>query len=101
MSDPAFEKFEKCIRCALKPETPLCCVCLHNRNTIEALRAERDALIEVYAVAVRLRTFPIPFDDHFALVGAVDVCRAVIEPPIDDYAPTSNATNVGRSDPLL
>jgi hypothetical protein len=43
-----------------------------------------DALLNVYAIAARLRTFPVPFDDHFALVGAVDACRSVIEPPIDD-----------------
>lgn len=44
----------------------------------------QEALINVYTTAARLRTFPVPFDDHFALVGAVDECRSVLEPPIDD-----------------
>ncbi len=43
-----------------------------------------EALLNVYVAAARLRTFPVPFDDHFALVGAVDECRTVLEPPIDD-----------------
>lgn len=70
----------------------MCCPCLHNRNTIDALRTERDALIEVYVVAARLRTSPVPFDDHFALVDAVDACRSVLEPPVDDYGPAWTAS---------
>jgi hypothetical protein len=66
----------------------LCAACLHNRE-INCLRAEREALIGVYAVAARLRTFPVPFDDHFALVGAVDACRSVLEPPIDNFVNAS------------
>lgn len=46
---------------------------------------EHDALIHVYAVAARLRQFPVPFDDHLALVDAVDQCRSIIEPPIDPF----------------
>jgi len=34
-------------------------------------------------LAARLRTFPVPFDDHFQLVGAVDECRSMMEPPVD------------------
>lgn len=52
------------------------------------LVAEREALLEVYAVAARLRQFPVPFDDHWALVGAVDECRSVLDPPVDDHAPS-------------
>lgn len=88
-------KFDKCVSCGATPEAPLCCPCLHNRNTIDALRAERDALIEVYAIAARLRTFPVPFDDHFALVGVVDVCRSVLEPPVDDYGPAPKVKDAG------
>jgi len=50
-------------------------------TTIDQLRTELEALIKVYVVAARLRTFPVPFDDHFELVGAVDQCRSVLEPP--------------------
>ena len=53
------------------------------------LRVEHEALIKVYVLAARLRTFPVPFDDHFQLVGAVDECRSVLEPPIDDFGPSS------------
>src|SRR5262249_52545402 len=49
----------------------------------DRLRAEREALIAIYVVAARLRQFPVPFDDHFALVGAVDQCRSTLEPSID------------------
>ena len=51
----------------------------------ERLRTEHEALIEVYAVAARLRQFPVPFDDHLALVDAVDKCRSILEPPVDNY----------------
>jgi hypothetical protein len=44
-------------------------------------------LIKVYVAAARLRTFPVPFDDHFDLVGAVDECRSVLEPPINNEPP--------------
>jgi hypothetical protein len=43
-----------------------------------------EALLNVYVAAAALRTFPVSFDDHFALVGAVDECRSILEPPIDD-----------------
>lgn len=52
--------------------------------SIAQLREEHEALTEVYAVAARLRQFPVPFDDHFALVGAVDQCRSVLEAVDDD-----------------
>jgi hypothetical protein len=57
----------------------------------ERLRAENEALTEVYAVAARLRQFPVPFADHLALVDAVDKCRSILEPPVDNYndAPAS------------
>jgi hypothetical protein len=63
-----------------KPETEL-----------ERLRRENAALTKVYVTAARMRQSPVPFDDHFALVGAVDECRSVLEPPVDnyDYAPSS------------
>jgi hypothetical protein len=79
-------EFAECASCAIKPGSPvLCPACLHNRATINQLRAERAALTKVYAVVARLRTFPVPFDDHFELVGLVDECRSVLEPPVDTY----------------
>jgi hypothetical protein len=50
------------------------------------LVAEHEALTKVYVAAARLRQFPVPFDDHWALVGAVDECRSVLEPLVDDYS---------------
>ena len=78
-------EFAECALCAAKPGSPtLCTTCLHNRATVNQLRAEREELLKVYVLAARLRTFPVPFDDHFQLVGAVDECRSVVEgPPID------------------
>ena len=58
-------------------------------SEFDKLRVEHEALIKVYVLAARLRTFPVPFDDHFQLVGAVDECRSVLEPPIDDFGPSS------------
>ncbi|HSX22556.1 MAG TPA: hypothetical protein VLE97_07270 [Gaiellaceae bacterium] len=58
---------------------------------IDRLRRENAALTKLYVVASQLRQFPVPFDDHFALVGAVDECRAVLEPPVDDYAPPAKS----------
>lgn len=52
---------------------------------IAQLRRENAALINLYVIAARLRQFPVPFDDHFALVGAVDECRLLLEPPVDNY----------------
>lgn len=85
-----------------------CAACVHNRKTIDRLRNERDALIGVYVAAARLRTFPVPFDDHFELVGAVDACRSILEPPIDVYAQCEDSVNAdafcggsGRSEPLV
>lgn len=58
----------------------------------------QDALLNVYVIAARLRTFPVPFDDHFALVGAVDECRSVMESPIfDDPFALAAAVDEGRS----
>lgn len=86
-------EFAECADCAAKPGSPtLCRACLHNRATINQLRAEREELIKVYVLAARLRTFPVPFDDHFQLVGAVDECRSVLEPPVDDHEPAQGAT---------
>jgi hypothetical protein len=58
---------------------------------------EAEALTNVYAVAARLRQFPVPFDDHMALVDAVDQCRSIIEPPIDPFneSPTAPAQPTG------
>ncbi len=53
---------------------------------IDQLRAEHEALTEVYAIAARMRQFPVPFDVHFELIGAVDRCRSVLDPPIDHSA---------------
>ena len=79
-------EFVACADCTAKSGSPtLCGACLHNRATINQLRAEREELIKVYVLAARLRTFPVPFEDHFQLVGAVDECRTVLEPPVDDY----------------
>jgi hypothetical protein len=46
---------------------------------------EQEALTNVYIVASRLRQFPVPFSDHLALVGAVDECRRILEPPVDAW----------------
>lgn len=79
-------EFAECTSCASKSGVQtLCPACLHNRETIHRLRVEYEALIKVYVVAARLRTSPVPFDDHFALVGAVDECRSVLEPPVDNF----------------
>jgi hypothetical protein len=48
--------------------------------------AEHEALTKVYVAAARLRQFPVPFDDHWALVGAVDACTSVLAPPVDPKA---------------
>jgi len=81
-------EFAECASCAAKPGSPILCpACLHNRATINGLRAERETLIKIYVLAARLRTFPVPFDDHFELVGAVDECRSALEPPIDTGEP--------------
>jgi hypothetical protein len=42
--------------------------------------AEHEALTKVYVAAARLRQFPVPFNDHWALVSAVDECRSILEP---------------------
>lgn len=73
--------FEACTECSRYPETKLCTGCLHNRWLISKLRRANEALTNVYVVAARLRTFPVPFNDHFDLCGTVDECRSVIEPP--------------------
>lgn len=73
--------FQECADCAAKPGSPtFCAACLHNRTLVSKLRRENEALMNVYAVAARLRTSPVPFEDHFELCGAVDACRPVIEP---------------------
>ena len=91
-------EFAECAICAAKPGSPtLCPACLHNRATINELRAERAALIKIYVIAARLRAFPVPFDDHFQLVGAVDECRSVLEPPVDDYEPSPDPTSGERA----
>lgn len=91
-------EFAECTVCAAKPGSPtLCAACLHNRATINQLRTENKALTPVYGLAARMRTFPVPFDDHFALVGAVDECRSVLEPPYDDYAPQAAAPATNES----
>jgi len=85
-------EFAECAACAAKSGSPtLCAACLHNRTAINRLRVECEALTKVYVTAARLRQFPVPFNDHFELVGAVDECRSVLEPPpsLDAYAPSS------------
>ena len=62
---------------------------------IDRLRAENEAMTEVYAAAARVRQFPVPFDDHIALVDAVDRCRSILEPPIDDYNATPSPPPTG------
>ena len=80
--------FEACDRCTQQPGgAPLCAACASNQATIHRLLREHTALVEVYVLAARMRMFPVPFDQHFELVGGVDECRSVLEPPIDDYAP--------------
>jgi hypothetical protein len=54
-------------------------------TTITISIEEHAALINVYATAARLRQFPVPFDDHLQLVDAVDQCRSILEPPVDNY----------------
>ena len=95
--------FEVCDRCEQRPsEAPLCASCMTNQTAIYRLRRENAALIEVYVLAARMRSFPVPFDQHFELVGAVDECRPVIEPSIDDYgAPAETAPCATREDFLL
>ena len=44
-------------------------------ETTAKLMKENQALSKVYATAAGLRTFPVPFEDHGALVDAVDTCR--------------------------
>lgn len=80
--------FTPCTTCVSKPGS-LCAPCARNHAAIDQLRRENATLTNVYVLAARLRTFPVPFDDHFALVGAVDECRSVLKPPIDPYAPPS------------
>lgn len=53
---------------------------------------EVEALRAVYGVAASLRTFPVPFDDHWALVGAVDECRIVLA-GLDENAREAAALN--------
>ena len=82
--------FEACDHCSRQPGgTPLCAPCATNQATIHRLQREHAALVEVYVLAARMRMFPVPFDQHFELVGAVDACRSVLEPPIDDFGPSS------------
>jgi hypothetical protein len=38
-----------------------------------------NALINVYVTASKMRTFPVPFEDHWDLIGAVDECRNIEE----------------------
>src|SRR5262249_45258969 len=80
--------FQKCAACTYAPD--LCASCRHNRELIEQLSTQNTALTDVYAVAALLRQFPVPFNDHLTLVDAVDKCRAILEPPVDNYndAPT-------------
>jgi len=95
IADP---EFAECAECAAKSGSPtLCRACLHNRATINQLRAECEELTKVYVFAARLRTFPVTFDDHFQLVGAVDECRSVLEPPVDDYEPAPDPTSGERA----
>jgi len=90
--------FEACNHCTRQPGgTPLCAACAANQATIHRLQHEHTALVEVYVLAARMRMFPVPFDQHFALVGGVDACRSVLEPPIDDYAPAEAAEATGTS----
>src|SRR5206468_3458044 len=59
---------------------------------------EHEALANVYVVASRLRQFPVPLDAHLALVDAVDQCRSVLEPPVDDYSGKSPSNWQARVD---
>src|SRR5271154_83488 len=53
---------------------------------IDQLRAEHEALSAIYAIAARMRQFPVPFDVHLELIDAVDRCRSVLEPPPVDHS---------------
>jgi hypothetical protein len=66
-------------------------------TTLDRLRAEYEALTEVYVTAARLRQFPVPFDAHYELVGAVDRCRSVLEPPVDELAARREAEKNART----
>lgn len=44
----------------------------------QALEKENVALSKVYGVAACLRVFPVPFNDHWALISAADACRQVL-----------------------
>lgn len=68
--------FMECDNCRAKPGSPtLCQGCLHNRRVMNNLREEIKGLETVYGVAMQQRTFPVPFEDHWELVGAVDDFR--------------------------
>jgi hypothetical protein len=81
-----------CLRCGQIQGNfplPLCALEIAQTETeteseLDRLRRENAALTKLYGVAACLRQHPVPFDDHFALVGAVDACRQVLEPPIDE-----------------
>jgi multidrug efflux pump subunit AcrA (membrane-fusion protein) len=53
------------------------------RRQLAAALRETEALSKVYGVASLLRTFPVPFDDHWTLVGAVDECRNFLTAQMD------------------
>jgi hypothetical protein len=96
---PDFEVCDRCAERAGQPgEAPLCAACRANQDTIHRLNRENSALVEVYVLAARMRMFPVPFDQHFELVGAVDECRSVLEPPIDNY--NQPATSADAADAL-
>lgn len=48
------------------------------QSRVRELEVERDHYAKVYGVAACLRQFPVPFDDHWKLVGAVDECRQAL-----------------------
>lgn len=48
-------------------------------RALETTECERDAYARVYGIAASLRTFPVPMEQHFQLMDAVDAARAELE----------------------
>jgi hypothetical protein len=63
----------------LKLRPPMACSTCEDLNL--ELADELEAIRPVYAIAKGMRTFPVPFDAHIALVDAVDYARQRLEPP--------------------
>ena len=65
---PDLVEFAECASCAAKPGSPtLCPACLHNRTTINELRAECEALTKVYGITGKLRSLRLRVIYHQAV----------------------------------